>query len=509
MPPRILLVDVVHEADRSGLLTRPAAALLRIGAFAACAAFGGRAAVAQTSRALSAPPPLHVTRLTLPNGLIALLNEDHSTPVVAINLQYHFGSADEAPNQVGYAHMCEHMMGEGSRNEPQPREVFLQSRGALSAHWAETAENRTQYYSTIPSNQLETALWVEADAMAVPFARVDSTNFAAVRDVVRQERLQSRESPPYGLVQSAVIDAFYQTDRPYPRDMLGPMNDLDRASIAGLRAFCLPYYVPNNAVLSLSGDFRTADAERLVRRYFGAIPRRAAPPHPAASPLTLTGADRLALEDAHVRAPHLFMAWPSVGFAHPDKQAVNLVATLLGPAVTPGMSAPGAERTARLSKLLIYDLHLATSVRAENFDLEQGGVFQIDVTPRSGVPLGAIEHVVDSVVADVATAPVTPLEMARYKNFTLVAGTTSLQTRGARADTLAEDELYAHDPLAYVVQMKRALGVTEGDVHRVAREYLGAGHVVLSVVPAGKLDLVSDPDRPYKKVGTTMSKPVP
>jgi zinc protease len=435
--------------------------------------------------------PLPFTRIELPNGLVALMNEDRSSPIIGVGVWYHVGAKDEAVGHTGLAHLCEHMLFEGSPNVPPGQfQAIIRAGGGTSSRWAETSEDRTLYYETVPSTLLETTLWLESDRMATPFRGMDSTRLDVVRGSIRNERQANRENLVFGTSQDVTLTALYGGPHPY-RDPLGPMDDVDRASFGEMRAFCAPYYVPNNAIVALSGDFTTSAASALIRRYFGSIPRGAPAVHPEIRAVPLTADRRIVLEDARARGARLRVAWPGAGFAADDKLALNALA-----------SALQGDRSSGLVKALVYDQRLATFVNVAHFDLERGGVFQIETVPRAGASLSAIEDVIDSLVAVARRVPPSERELDRFKNANAVTAIASLQGRLFRADTLAQGEGWAHDPVAYAKQVNRAARLTPAEVQRAAIAYLGAGRVVLSMIPAGKLELISKPDRPYERMSS-------
>lgn len=437
--------------------------------------------------------PLAHTRVVLPNGLVALFNEDRSAPMIGAVVWYGIGARDEGPGQLGYAHLCEHMLFEGSPNVPAGQFIsIMRASGATSSRMAETSEDRTLYFQAIPNNQLETWLWLESDRMAVPFAAMDSSRLAPIRTVIKLERQQQRENIPFGFANTATLATLYGGDRPY-RDPLTSNADIEKATLSGMRQFCEPYYVPNNAVVAISGDFETAKARALVEKYFGSIKPGPMPQRAQMRPTKLDGDRRFVLEDARANVPLLRLAWSGAGFAERDRPAlVALAAVLQG------------DRRSGLVKALVYDQQLATSVNVNHFDVEQGGIFQIEVAPRGSASLGAIEDLIDSLVRIARDAPPDDRVFVRLKRANAVTAISSLQSRVIRADTLAQGEKWANDPVAYAGQVDRMNRLTGDDIHRVAMQYLTPGRVVMSMIPAGKLDLVSKPERGYEKISAVV-----
>ncbi|HSQ29500.1 MAG TPA: pitrilysin family protein [Gemmatimonadaceae bacterium] len=462
------------------------------------------AALVAAARPVTAQPrapipvrPLSHTSFVLRNGLVAILNEDHASPLVAVDVWYHLGSKDDPPGRAGIAHLCEHLMSQGSPHLAQPQPAFYRSIGGSSGR-AETKEDVTEYYVVVPSNQLETVLWAESDRMAAPLSLADSQHLAQVRPIVAQERQQNFENAPFGVWRELTLAALFPEGHPYHTNSTPGATGLPDLTADQLRSMCGPYYVPNNAVIALSGDFDTATARRWIEHYFGDIPRgksvaHAAIPRPAARPER-----RIVLEDARALQPQLHLDWVGASYANPDRMALLALA-----------SALSHEQSGRLTKLLIQDRQLASRVRVGNYDLEQSGLFEIAIFPHSGASMTLIEALVDSTLASLATTPITREEVARFNAANAVLAATSLQTRFARADTLAHDMIFAGEPTAYATQAARAQRLLPRDVLVVARKYLTPSRVVMSLVPAGKLDLVSRPDLPYTNVTPRGGGPKP
>ena len=441
--------------------------------------------------------PLAYTRFTLPNGLVTILNEDHATPIVSIQIVYRVGSKDDDPARPGIVHMCEHVSSQGSPHLNQPQPAFYRSIGGTSRS-GETTMDVTEFYTTVPTNQFETVLWAESDRMAAPFALADSQHIAAVTRLVEQERRQDVDNVPFGAYREHVRGALFPPGHPYHLEPLSQDPSAPAVTPAALRAKCLPYYAPNNAVLSVSGDFESAAARSLVERYFSGIPRGAPVVRPDTRTEPLAGEQRLALEDARASGPRLHIAWRGVAYGSADRPATLALASVL--------SLP---RFGRLSKLLVHDRRLASNVTAESHDFEKGGLFEIVVVPNPGASMTLIEQLVDSTLTALFTAPVTVEELSRFNAFNRVTAVTSLQLHSARADALAHDQVFAGDPSAYVAQANAALDLTPADVQDAAKRYLTPDRVVMSLVPAGKLDLVSKPNLPYTNVTPRGTPAVP
>jgi len=265
--------------------------------------------------------------------------------------------------------------------------------------------------------------------------------------------------------------------------------DLYGATADDLKQSCAPYYVPNNAVLSISGDFDAATTRAWITKYFGEIPRGSPAPRATVTRPVLSSEKRLVLEDSRAAQPELHVDWVGASYSSSDRLALNALG-----------SALSLNRFGRLSKLLVYDRRLAAAVTADNYDNEKSGVFEIVVLPRPGASMTTIETLVDSVLAGLTASPITAQELARFNNYNATAAVTGLQSHMMRADTLAHDEMFAGDPVAYAKQVNRARALTPADVQRAAAKYLTPGRVVMSLVPAGKLDLISKPDLPYTNV---------
>jgi zinc protease len=447
----------------------------------------GPAAAQQNSQRIQVPT-LPVVKYALPNGLTVLLSEDRSAPIAAVTVWYHVGSKNEKPGRTGFAHLFEHMMFTGSKHIPEGQHPkILESIGAdLNGT---TNNDRTLYYDVVPSNQLETALWLESDRMGfLPDAMTDE-RLNAQRGIVQNERRQGVDNQPFGVAGENVMKALYPAENPYSWPVIGSLADLQAAQMADVKEFFRRYYAPNNAVLSIVGDIDVEKTKVLVSKYFGEITQGPSIERPTVPFAPLAAEKRLVLEDTRASLPQMRISWPTVGANHADKYALAALAGVLT-----------LDRTSRLTKLLVYDRQLATNVGAGNTAFEDAGLFNINVTPRPNASLTTIEMLIDSVLSSVLSSPPTAVETARVRNYRAVSSITGLQSNLSKSMMLADGQSTFADPHALFKQITNYANVTPAEVVRVARKYLTSGRVVMSMVPGGKLDLISKPNLPYTNV---------
>ena len=470
-------------------------ALLALTALMALGASGCRAPqTARTAPALEVPR-FPIQRFTLSNGLRVIVSVDKSAPVAALDVYYHVGSSSEVPGRTGYAHLFEHLMFEGSEHIPgaQHRTILTEGGGFGSAY---TLVDHTEYYNIFPSNLLETVMWLESDRMGFLIPALTEEKLKLQKDVVNNERRQNYGSQPYGVEPIIAMPAVYPLNHPHSWRTIGYEEDIAKATLDDVKAFFARHYVPNNAVLTIVGDVDFAQTKALVERYFGGIPRGPEHVPPPAIPVTIATEKRIVLEDARAQLPQLTMVWPTVGVNHPDERALVALGTLLGAE----RSGRSLNRSARLTKLMVQDQQLVTNLIAHQGSDEQVGEFWMHFFPKEGVSLTRIEDVVDSVLAAIATSPVTPHEMRRLQNFLTVDKITGLQSVLNKAEAISLSEMFTGDPLRYAKDAEGVMAVTPKDIDRVVKQYLGKGRVVISSVPAGKLDQISRPGLPYTNV---------
>ncbi len=335
-------------------------------------------------------PRLDIESYRLPNGLKVALHRDASVPRVVVCVAYHVGSKNERAGRTGFAHFFEHMMFRGTKNVPN-YDIPLQETGAQSN--AFTSEDMTVYFETVSSEYLERALYLEAERLAFLSSALDQAKFDTEREVVKNERRQSVDNVPYGLVEETLLARVFPHGHPYSWSVIGSMKDLNSASLDDLRAFFAEFYHPANATLCLVGDFDPARAKEQIGRYFGPL---AAGPRPArvAAPPAPAQAVHAELAD-QVKLPRIVWSWPTVADDHPDAPALDLLSTILA----------GGE-TSRLYKTLVRDLRLAKDVSADSDTKEIAGLFSLEATAAEGKTTAAIEAEFHKEIARLRRTPV-------------------------------------------------------------------------------------------------------
>jgi predicted Zn-dependent peptidase len=411
------------------------------------------------------------TRTTrLPNGLTVTIHEDHRTPIVAVNLWYHVGSKDEAAGKDGFAHLFEHLMFQGSKHVPEDTYFLDLERAGASNINGTTADDRTNYFETLPKNRLELALWLESDRMGFLLDHVDQKTFEGQRDVVKNERRQNYENAPYGLVVQYMDEALFPASHPYHHLTIGSPADLDAATLDDVKRFFRAHYVPNNASLVIAGDVDPEQTLTLVERYFGPIPSGAVPALPAPQKVELAAETRLEIE-AGVELARVEVAWPTPAFFAPGDGELDLLAKVL----TGGKSS-------RLYKRLVYDDQIAQDVSAYQESRQLGSKFVVSATAKPGHTPEELLAAIDQELAKVASAGITDAELARARTAFLADEAFRLETVSARADTLNTFIHYTGDPSYLPKNIARYEAATVASVGEAARTWLPPGKRVVALV---------------------------
>ncbi|SHI46256.1 zinc protease [Hymenobacter daecheongensis DSM 21074] len=409
-------------------------------------------------------------KYVLANGLTLIVTEDHSDPLTHVDVTYHVGSAREQIGKSGFAHFFEHMMFEGSDHAPQGTfdKIITSAGGTLNGS---TTRDRTNYYETIPNNQLERALWLEADRMGYLLDAVTQPRFEVQRATVKNERGQNFDNRPYGLASEYVAKNLYPYGHPYSWLTIGYLQDLDRSDVQDLKNFFLRWYGPNNATLTVGGDVKPAEVVAMVEKYFGSIKRG-----PAVQNMTLPAPkltqDRYVSYQDNVRFPMLQMVFPTVPQNHVDETPLDALAEIIG----------GGENSLLYKNLT--KAQRAVQARAGHPTAELAGEFSITALAYPGKGLDSLEYRVRQSLQEFERRGVTDEDITRFRASRESQLVSSLGSVSGKVTTLAENQTYTGNPNYITVQLKRLRGLTKADVQRVYNQYLkGKKAVVLSVLP--------------------------
>ena len=425
----------------------------------------------------SAIAELPFTRHRLPNGLRVVLHPDRSLPLVAVNLWYHVGSKNERPGRTGFAHLFEHMLFQGSEHVPTNGHFrYVQQVGGVAN--GSTWYDRTNYYETLPAHHLDLALWLESDRMGFLLPAITAENLETQRQVVMNERRQRVENQPYGLAGERHRELLYPGDHPYHWPVIGYMDDIAAATLEEVRAFFRTYYTPNNAVLTLAGDFAPDEALARIEAYFGEIP--SGPPLPALPgsvrqppPLPADRAARRTVLSDDVRLPRVYMGWRTPAFGEPLWYAADLLALILA-----------AGKSSRLYRDLVYERQIAQDVNAYVNPFEAVGDFMVVATVRPGVEPAVVEEALGAHVRRLAAEPPSPAEMAAARSRILTDFWSGLEQLSNRADSFSQYTTYFDDPGRLAGEAERYRSLEAADVQALASRYLGEDlGVVVTVMP--------------------------
>jgi zinc protease len=437
------------------------------------------ACAAATSLSAQAPAlKVPATVDTLANGLAVIVHEDHSVPIVAVNLWYHVGSGDEKSGRTGFAHLFEHLMFMGSEHAEYPAfDRLLEAAGANNN--GSTTEDRTNYYEYGPSSALPLMLWLEADRMGGLVPVMTGEKVDLQRDVVKNERRQSYENQPYGLSTETILAMLYPNGHPYSWPVIGSMADLSAASLEDVKDFFRRHYAPNNASLVVAGDVKPAEVLRLAREYFEGIPRGPETTRSDAAPVALAHDTAGVLED-RVQLARLYYVWPTVKGFTPDDPALELLAYLLA-----------GEKNSRLTHALVYDRQIASDVYAYQDGKRIAGDFWVVATAKPAQALPDLQRIIEAELKRIAVDGPTAREVDQARNATEASFLRRLETVNEKADALNGYYVRLGQPDMFEDHLRRYRAVTAQDIQRVARQYLQAPRVVLSVVPQGHADLAA------------------
>jgi zinc protease len=438
----------------------------------AVVAFTVFALVSLTPSAANRPPKLEYHLTTLPNGLTVVLSEDHSTPIVHVQLWYHVGSKNERAGRTGFAHLFEHLMFKGSRNvAPEGHTSMISGRGGQSN--AYTTEDETVFWETLPAHDLPLALWLEADRMAT--LRIDRETFANERDVVKEERRLRVDNQPFGRLNEIIFDQAF-TVHPYKHPTIGSMKDLEAASVEDVRDFYRTYYVPSNATLAIVGDFDTKQALALVEQYFGRIPKperevpRDIPREPPQS-----REKRVTLQESWP-LPAVDVSYHITRDGHPDSYPLHIAAKVL----SDGQSS-------RIYQKLVYDKQMAVAAFGQANLIEHENLFYAVAVVQPGHTTEAVANELIAEFERLKSDPITEHELQRTKNQWARDYVLSRESNQQKAMHLAHAIVIHKDVKSADGEYDILQNITAADVQRVARTYFTPeNRLVLTVMPSGR-----------------------
>ena len=406
----------------------------------------------------------------LDNGLIVILHEDHSDPVVHVDVTYHVGSAREAVSKSGFAHLFEHMMFQGSENvdDEEHIKIVTEAGGTMNGT---TNRDRTYYFETVPSNHLETMLWLEADRMGFFLEGITQQKFEIQRATVKNEKQQNYDNRPYGRAFELIAKTLYPSGHPYSWLTIGDLEDLDRATAEDLRHFFLQWYGPNNATLTIGGDIDPGKTLALVKKYFGGIARGPEIPPLEAPAFTLDQDRYISYYDSHIRFPAVAVNFPTVPRFHPDAPALKCLADILG----------------RGKGSYLYQNFVATqkaiqASASQNSD-ELAGEFLMFILPYPGKPLAELELELKNALSSFEKNGVSDDDLRKFKARYESGFIHGLEKVAGKVSKLAYYETFAGDPDYLNTVLEKHLAITKEDVMRVYQTYIkNKASVVLSIL---------------------------
>ena len=402
---------------------------------------------------------LNLDDFRLDNGLRVVLNEDHSAPLVAVNLWYHVGSKNERRGRTGFAHLFEHMLFSGSQHVGNNEHFrYVQSVGGVLN--GTTFFDRTNYFETLPSNYLALGLWLESDRMGFFLPALTQEKLDIQREVVKEERRQRYDNVPYGTAFERLLHLAFEPDYSYHWPTIGSMDDLTAASLDDIRQFFSTWYRPNNCVVTLVGDFAPAEAKELIRKYFADIaPGNEFPRFD----LQRKPLERERREEfrSPVQLPRVYRLYHLPKMGEPQWIHADLLSTVLT-----------SDKASRLEKALVLEQQIATDVAAYVLPTESTGMLLMQATAKEGVPIEAVERAIDAEIGRVVRDGITDDEVQRAKTRAEVDFAHQMENYDARADLIGMMSTFFGDPRMVDSWLDRYREASPADLAECARRYL-------------------------------------
>ena len=407
-------------------------------------------------------PALKFEKYTLDNGLEVILHQDNSVPIVAVNVWYHVGSGSEDAGKSGFAHLFEHMLFQGSEHVGEDRHfAVLKEIGATGVNGT-TNTDRTNYFEVVPSNQLETGLWLESDRMGYFLPLVTQKSFDNQIEVVRNERRQSYETRPYGKTYLKTNEVMYPKGHPYHFSTIGDHAELAGSSLDDVKNFYRRWYAPANATLVLAGDFEVAEAKKLVDKWFGSFPKSTKPVAKIPQTPVIAKSTRTELEDSQVKLTRVDYVWHTPALYADGDAELDFVADALT-----------RSGTGRLYKILVHEKQLAQSVQSYQASSGFSSTFNIQVTLKPDAKQAEVEKIVNDEIERIRREPITQREFDRAVTNVEAGFVWGLESLNARANTLQSYSHFLGKPDGITYDLDRYRKSTPEKVRAAAARYLG------------------------------------
>ncbi|MCW8811350.1 MAG: insulinase family protein [Ignavibacteriaceae bacterium] len=412
-------------------------------------------------------------RYSLPNGLEVILNKIKSVPLVAVNIWYKVGSANEVRGKTGLAHLFEHMMFQGSKNIPKEMHFrYIQEAGGTLN--ASTSFDRTNFFEKLPSNELELSLWLESDRMGFFLNSLDQVKLDNQKSVVLNERLERYDNQPYGLAWEKLVSNLYPDEHPYSWPTIGFYNDIESYTIEDVRSFFKQYYSPANSTIVIAGNIDVNRTKLLIEKYFGEIKNNGTPSEIINKLPHLNENKMLVFED-NVNLERIYLAWHSPKAFSKDDSALDILSDVLT-----------GSKNARLTRKLVYELEIAQDINAMQFSGKYGGHFMIVATAKPGNSLDEIKKIIFDEISLLAEKNISAQELERSKNAITSNFIYSLQNIDTIADLMNLYNFYLGEPNSYNYDLNRYTSLDEENIKQTAKKYLQNNFIELRFVPRSR-----------------------
>jgi zinc protease len=413
---------------------------------------------------------LTYTKTKLENGLEVILHRDDSLPLVAVNIWYKVGSANERKGKTGLAHLFEHMMFQGSENVPKEMHFkYIQEAGGILN--GSTSFDRTNYYEKLPSNAIEIPLWLESDRMGFLLNALDEEKLENQKSVVINERLERYDNQPYGLAWEIIVKNLFPENHPYSWPTIGFKEDIKSFTLEDVRNFFKSFYSPSNATLVVAGDIDQSETLALVRKYFNEIPSYETPAPPASVDFQLS--ENIFIEHRdNVQLPRLYLAFPTVKSYQPKDAEFEILSDILS-----------GSKNSRLNKRLVFDEQIAQDVSAFQFSGKYGGMFMIVSTAKPGIKISELKEKIFEELSSVSSNGITETELTKTRNGIKSNFIASMQNLDNIADHLNHYNFYLNEPNSFEWDINRYMSVQTENVKDVCYELLNKKYLELNITP--------------------------